>query len=259
MSAAATHALVLRAAGTNCDRETVTALELAGGTAERVHVNRLCERPALLERCGVLVVPGGFSYGDDVMAGRIFGNQLRLKAGAALAAFIARGGVVLGICNGFQVLVAAGLLPGGAAAGRVTLSLNASARLEDRWIHLRAASSRSPLLEEGEIVTLPVAHAEGRLLAADAAAVDALRDGGQVAFRYVAQNGGRPRYPENPNGAVDDIAGLLDPTGRILGLMPHPERHVDRLQHPRWTRGDAAAEGDGLRYFRRALAAARSA
>lgn len=258
MSAAA-RAMVLRAAGTNCDRETVAALELAGATADRCHVNRLCERPGVLAGYGVLVVPGGFSYGDDVMAGRIFGNQLRLKAGEALAGFIARGGVILGICNGFQVLVASGLLPGGDAAGRVTLSGNASAKFEARWVHLRAATSRSPLLEEGEVVTLPVAHAEGRLLAADGAAVQALRDDGQVAFRYVAADGGPARYPDNPNGAVDDIAGLIDPTGRILGLMPHPERHVDRLQHPRWTRGDAPAEGDGLRYFRRAIAAARSA
>ena len=174
-------------------------------------------------------------------------------------AFVARGGVVIGICNGFQVLIASGLLPGGELAGRITLGLNASAKFEERWIRLQATTSRSPLLEEGEIVTMPSAHAEGRILVGDDDALPAVRATGQVAFRYVDADGASPGYPGNPNDSVDDIAGLIDPTGRVLGLMPHPERHVDRFQHPRWTRGNAAEEGDGLRYFRRALAAAKSA
>ncbi|MCI0343141.1 MAG: phosphoribosylformylglycinamidine synthase I [Planctomycetales bacterium] len=251
---------ILRAAGTNCDRETAAAVERAGGLPVTVHVNRLLENPRLAREFGVLVVPGGFSYGDDVAAGRIFGNQLRHRCGEELAGLVARGGVILGICNGFQVILRAGLLPGpvgGAREGPVTLTLNASGRFEDRWVWLEAGRTRSPLLEEGERITLPVAHAEGRLFGRAPGAAAALAAAGQVAFRYVDASGRPTGYPGNPNGSEEGIAGLTDPTGRVLGLMPHPERHADPLQHPRWTREGPKAEGDGLRIFRRALAAAK--
>ena len=249
---------VLRAAGTNCERETVSAVARAGGVPVTLHVNRLIEQPSLVREFGVLIVPGGFSYGDDVAAGRIFGNQLRLRCGDALRDFVARGGIVLGICNGFQVLLRAGLLPGTDRVEPVTLALNASGRYEDRWVWLQAAKSHSPLVEAGEVLTLPGAHAEGRILTADGH-VTRLAAAGQVALRYVGPRGEPVGYPGNPNGSADAIAGLVDATGRILGLMPHPERHVDPLQHPRWTREGAKPEADGLRFFRRALAAARHA
>lgn len=252
-------AMVLRAAGTNCDRESVHAVELAGGTADRVHVNTLCATPALLDAYALLVLPGGFSYGDDVAAGRLFGNQLRLRCGDALERFIAKGGVVIGICNGFQVLVGAGLLPGGDLSHKVSLSLNASGKFEDRWVWCETPATHSPLLEEGERVLLPVANAEGRILTDDDATTAALTQRRQVAFRYVDADGGAVGYPGNPNGSVGAIAGLVDATGRVLGLMPHPERIVDPVQHPRWTRGEVAMDGEGagLRYFRRALAVAK--
>jgi phosphoribosylformylglycinamidine synthase len=213
-------AMVLRAAGTNCDRESVHAVELAGGTADRVHVNTLCATPALLDNYGLLVLPGGFSYGDDVAAGRLFGNQLKLRCGEAFERFIAKGGVAIGICNGFQVLIGAGLLPGADLSHKVTLSLNASGKFEDRWVWCETPATHSPLLEEGERVLLPVANAEGRILTDGDATTAALIERRQVAFRYVDADGGPVGYPGNPNGSVDSIAGTAPRAHRRPDAAP---------------------------------------
>ena len=249
-------ALVLRAAGTNCDRETQHALELAGFAAERVHVFRLMENPEHLADCQLLVLPGGFTYGDDIAAGTILANQLARRLAEPLEEFVAAGKPVLGICNGFQVLLKCGLLPGGQgttdpAARRFTLGWNDSGRFEERWVHLRADAERCVFLPAGERVALPVAHGEGKFLPADDAALQALRDGGQIALRYVDEAGRPGGYPVNPNGSIDDVAGMCDPTGRVLGLMPHPERFVEPTQHPRWTRG-GVRRADGRLFFENA-------
>lgn len=250
-------ALVLRAAGTNCDRETEFALQQAGFDARRVHVFRVMEDPSVLRRCEFLVIPGGFSYGDDVAAGKILAHQMLHHLADALDEFVAAGKLVLGICNGFQVLIKAALLPWAKVAAAeaqrdATLAWNDSGRFEDRWIHLRADSATCVFLPAGEVIALPVAHGEGKFVPRDDGVLQALKDGDQVAVRYVDEAGRPGDYPVNPNGSVDDIAGICDPSGRVLGLMPHPERFVDITHHPRWTRG-GVARADGAIFFRRAF------
>ena len=250
-------ALVLRAAGTNCDRETQYALELAGFEAERMHVFRLMEDPAPLKAARFLVIPGGFSYGDDVAAGKILANQILHRLSGPLNEFLADGKLLLGICNGFQVMVKSGLLPWGrvdanAAHRDATLAWNDSGKFEDRWVHLRVDSDRCVFLPPGEVLAMPVAHAEGKFVPRDDELLAHLRAAGQLALRYVDADANTGGYPVNPNGSVDDVAGLCDPTGRIMGLMPHPERFVDVTQHPRWTRG-GVTRPDGCLLFQRAM------
>ncbi|MCE5279171.1 MAG: phosphoribosylformylglycinamidine synthase I [Planctomycetaceae bacterium] len=253
-------ALVLRAAGTNCDRETTYALEQAGFSVDRVHVFRLMENPAALKDYQFLVIPGGFSYGDDVAAGKILANQMLYRLAEPLNDFVAADKLALGICNGFQVMIKAGLLPWGkvepAGAGRdATLAWNDNGRFEDRWVHMRTDSDKCVFLPKGQIIALPIAHGEGKFVPREASVLDALRSGDQIPLRYVDEAGQSGGYPVNPNGSTDDIAGLCDPTGRIMGLMPHPERFIDPTQHPQWTRRQDVRDkgiGDGAVFFRRA-------
>jgi len=249
-------AIVLRSAGTNCDRETEFALVQAGFEAQRVHVFRLMEDPAPLREAQFLVLPGGFSYGDDIASGKILANQMLHRLAESLNEFVAAGKLVLGICNGFQVMVKSGLLPWGkvepASAHRdATLAWNDHGRFEDRWIHMRADSDKCVFIPKGERVFLPIAHGEGKFIPRDAAVLDTLRSQDQVVLRYVDEQANSGPFPINPNGSTDDIAGLCDPTGRIMGLMPHPERFVDITQHPRWTAGKVA-RADGTIFFQQA-------
>lgn len=252
--------LVLRAAGINCNDETAYAFSMAGAAAEQVHLNRLLEAPRRLDDFGCLAVPGGFSYGDDVAAGKILATELATALGDALRRFVDRGGLVLGICNGFQTLVKTGLLPGdvpGRGAVRATLAWNDSRRYEDRWVRLRADGSKCVFIEShGAALELPVAHGEGKFVAAPED-FRALEADGRIALRYVSVDGGEAAYPENPNGSMGGAAAVCDGTGRVLGLMPHPERFLFPYQHPRWTREAPRSEGDGLSIFRAAVRALR--
>jgi len=252
-------ALILRAAGTNCVAETAYAFEVAGAGTRIAHVNELVNSPALLGESQVLAIPGGFSYGDDVSAGRILANELRFRMGDALQDFLEKGGLVIGICNGFQVLVKLGILPAtnGIGAGfEIESSLidNDSAQYEDRWICLETASSKCVFLKGIDSLYLPVAHGEGKFVVKEDAILEKMRKGDQIALRYTACDGGQVVYPWNPNGALDNIAGVCDPSGRVLGLMPHPERFLVREQHPRWTRENLPEEGAGLAVFKNAVA-----
>jgi phosphoribosylformylglycinamidine synthase len=243
-------ALVLHAVGTNRDREAALACELAGADPDVVHVNQLLSRERRLLDYHILIIPGGFSYGDDLGAGTLWALDLYHRLGEKLAPFVASGRPVLGICNGFQALVKAGLLPGWDGSERaVTLAPNASARFECRWVYLRPNPNTSCLFTAGldELIYCPVAHAEGRLATSDAATLAALRTEGLVALTYVDANGEPAGYPGNPNGSAWGIAGLCNPAGNVLGLMPHPEDHVFPWQHPRWHRGEAGMLG--LRLF----------
>ncbi len=250
-----TRAVVLRTAGTNCDGETVQALEAAGAQVERLHVRRLIEEPGRLDAFQILVIAGGFSYGDDVAAGRVFGHELRHHLSRELRAFIDRGGLALGVCNGFQILLEAGLFDAtGEDDGRraAALSSNASGRFECRWITLRSEPCACPWLEDGQLIPMPTAHAEGRFVVRDAATLERLRARGQIALRYATSEGQiAGAYPDCPNGSVESIAGICDPTGRVLGLMPHPERNITPWHHPHWTRRPPRAEGEGLPFYRR--------
>jgi phosphoribosylformylglycinamidine synthase subunit PurQ / glutaminase len=256
--------LILRTAGTNCDVETAHAFELAGARAERVHLNQVLANPALLGDYQMLAVPGGFSYGDDIAAGRIFANQIVHHLRDAVRGFIDAGKPVIGVCNGFQVLVKTDLLPGnlaGRAGQNCTLAHNDCGRFIDRWVSLKPASKRCVWTQGLEgVLELPIAHGEGKFVPADDAVRRALWENDQVALVYSKPDGSpaRGEFPHNANGSVDDIAGICDASGLVLGLMPHPERYVTPLQHPAWTRrsvpdGPAEGEGAGLKLFRNAV------
>ncbi len=247
--------LVLRTAGINCDEEVMHCWHLAGAKPRLVHVNALAENPAILDEVQIVTIPGGFSYGDDIAAGAILAQRILLDLSDALRELIQRGGGILGICNGFQVLVKAGLLPGGdAGAGQVTVTYNDSARFEARWVRLQVCTDHCAFLKGGSFLELPVEHAEGKVVTASDQIEEDLARRGLVAVRYVDANGEYDRYPANPNGSVRGIAGLCDSTGRVFGLMPHPDRHFSHTQHPQWTARNPEGTPDGLSVFQRAVA-----
>jgi phosphoribosylformylglycinamidine synthase len=252
--------LILRTAGTNCDAETAHAFELAGSASELMHVNRLLESPRQLEQFQILAIPGGFSYGDDIAAGRIFANQITHHLRDAMRRFIEDGKPIIGICNGFQVLVKTELLPGALAgqSGQLcTLTNNDCGRYVDRWVTLAPRGSKCIWTSGLGPFELPIAHGEGKFVPADEPVRTALWANDQVALVYALPDGSPAggRFPENPNGSIDDIAGICDSTGLVFGLMPHPERFVSALQHPAWTRNRRRSdEGSGLGVFRNAVA-----
>ena len=253
--APAVRVLVVRTAGINCDEEVLHCWRLAGAEPALVHVNFLAKRPAALDDYSIVTIPGGFSYGDDIAAGVILAQRILLDLADPLRRFVQRGGGVLGICNGFQVLVKAGLLPGlDSGRDQVTVTFNDSARFEARWVRLAVCTNRCPFLKPATFLEMPVEHAEGKVIAAGEAVLDRLRREQLIALRYVDAEGRHDRYPANPNGSVDGIAGLCDPTGRIFGLMPHPDRHFLPTHHPLWTRRDAGGTPDGLTVFQNAVA-----
>lgn len=248
-------AIVLRAAGINCDMETEYALELAGAKAQRVHINKIIRDKTLLDEFQIIVFPGGFSYGDDVAAGKILANQIVHHLFESIQRFIEDGKLVLGICNGFQVLVKMGILPGDNSTERqadVTITNNDSGKFEDRWVYMAPQSEKCVFIEPGRQIYLPIAHGEGKVVTRDEATLDELRSEEYIAFKYVDESGQEGDYPVNPNGSIDSIAGLTDTTGRVLGLMPHPERFVRSTQHPRWSRLKNV-DNDGMTIFNNAV------
>ena len=254
-------ALVLRAAGINCDLETVNALELAGATAESAHINKIIDNKELLKNNDILVFPGGFSYGDDVAAGKILANQVIHHLSDVIKDFISDGKLVLGICNGFQVLVKAGILPGfkeETTETPVTITNNDIPRFYDSWVYLQPGTDKCVFINKDQRIYLPMAHGEGKVVTQTPEILAKLQNEGHIAFRYVDKDGKEGGYPVNPNGAVDSIAGLCDCTGRVLGLMPHPERFVRRTQHPHWTRLNDDLAADGIEIFNNAVQYAKS-
>jgi phosphoribosylformylglycinamidine synthase I len=257
-------ALVTRTAGTNCDAELVRAFTLAGASVETVHLDRLIGEPDRLEEFDIVGFPGGFSYGDDIASGRIFAVRVRERLYPALRRSVERGCPMIGVCNGFQVLVQVGLLPGPAPGEAwpaerppeqtVALTENADARFVDRWVPMRPEPGSvcvwtRGLSEDRDVMQLPVAHGEGRFVAASPAVIDDLERTGRIALRYL----------DNYNGSDRAIAGICDASGLVFGLMPHPERYLDWSRHPYWTRLEASVrqgQTPGLRIFRNAVEAA---
>jgi len=267
--------LVLSGFGINCEEETAAAFRLAGAEADVVHLNDVLRGRATIHEHQLLALPGGFSFGDDLGSGRVLANKLtraRLPSGRTLvdelARFVADGKRVLGVCNGFQVLVKTGVLPFFGAPPRqvVTLMRNDSHRFEDRWVRLRVNCNKPVAALAGlDRLELPVRHGEGKLVVGDPVSLDRILTEGLDVLHY-ADAAGRPtrQYPDNPNGSEAAIAGLCDPSGRVLGLMPHPEAFPTRYHHPNWPRllrerPDLPEEGAGLTLVRSLVeAAARS-
>ena len=248
--------LILRTAGTNCDYETRYAFEKAGAKVDAVHINILLANKNLLKDYQILTLPGGFTYGDDVSAGKILSNQIKYNLEEDIKTFIHEKKLILGICNGFQALTKAGLLPAiDKQRQEATLTFNDSNKFEDRWVYLKICSNKSIFIKDGEIskIYLPVAHGEGKFVTQDESILNKITMNHQIVFKYVNEQGEETGYPWNPNGAVRNIAGICDPTGQILGMMPHPERHAEPTQHPRWTRNGLREFGDGFLIFRNAV------
>ena len=241
---------VLRSAGTNCDQETAAAFSLAGAAVELLHINSLVSARRTVDDFHILALPGGFSYGDDVASGKIFANELRFKLVEALGKFIADGKLIIGICNGFQILVKSGFLPDSKDLKQDTsLMLNDSAKFEARWTYLKPGGDCVWTKGLKKIIYLPVAHGEGKFVVADKQVLSRLKKNKQIVFQYCDAQGGLGGYPDNPNGSLENIAGICDQTGRILGLMPHPERHLLSVQHPR-KELKSKSQGDGLEIFK---------
>lgn len=247
-------ALVLRAPGINCDRETAQACRLVGFETTLMHINQLIQAPESLLDYHFFVLPGGFSYGDDLGAGTLLAKNLTIHLGEQLRRFVDDGRPVLGICNGFQVLVRAGLLPGmiDDHQGHASLTDNASAQFECRWVTLAPQNSNCLFTRDLErSIELPVAHGEGQFVFAGD--LNQLQEQGRVPLVYAGNNGIHTPidYPENPNGSLGNVASVCNERGNVFGLMPHPERYVHALQHP-LRRGTAEGKGDGLLLFKNA-------
>lgn len=246
--------LVLKADGTNRDVEMAYAFKIAGADSSIIHVNQLRNKSEKMSNYQILALPGGFAYGDDIVSGKILAIELTSFLGKEMRQFIERKDTaIIGVCNGFQVLVRTGLLPFRKVGEMdVTLTNNDSGHFECRWIKVKAnEKNNSPFLADmdNQIIWLPVAHGEGKFLT-DEKTLKKVEENNLVAFRYV-DGKGQPtqKYPDNPNGALNAIVGVTDTTGRILGMMPHPECFVRIEQHPNWRRGEVE-KPQGLPLFK---------
>jgi phosphoribosylformylglycinamidine (FGAM) synthase-like amidotransferase family enzyme len=274
MSRIRPRACVITGFGINADEELVLALRMAGAEAAGIHVSDLIDNPSMVGSFRILAFPGGFSFGDHLGSGMVFAHLFRRHLKPALEGFIASGGLVIGICNGFQVLVKMGVLPNMAGAWEPEVSLvhNDSGRFEDRWVRVAFQPDSPCLWTRGlAAMDLPVRHGEGKLVVKSDSVLDELERRRLVALRYAARFVTQPAdapvgaqapgmsavaYPDDPNGSVRNIAGICDPTGRVFGLMPHPEAFVRPENHPEWTRG-GVRKGQGLAIFENGVRAAR--
>ncbi len=246
--------VVLTGFGINCERETAHAFYKAGGEPILIHLNDLLENPDILDTSHIFSIPGGFSFGDDIASGRILANRLKYRLEKQLKKFVADGKLIIGICNGFQVMVKMGILPffDSHFEQNVTLSHNDSGRFEDRWVYLKINQYSPCIWTRGlELIELPVRHGEGKFIPQNADVLNKLHLQNQIVFQYAKENGtlASHNYPFNPNGSFDDIAGICDPSGRILGMMPHPEAFWDATLHPQWHRRKMRGSGEGLKIF----------
>ena len=255
-------ALVITGFGLNCEVETTRALQVVGVEAEMVHLNDLLDGHRRLDEFHLLAFVGGFSFGDHLGAGTVFANRLKYKMRADLERFVEAGRLVIGICNGFQTITRLGLVPaldGALFEQQVALAQNRQGVFRDAWVMLRANPQSPCVFTRGiDLIPLPARHGEGRFVPCDEKVLARLEKANLVALRYVDQERGLPtmEFPENPNGSANAIAGICDPSGRIFGLMPHPEAYLSPFNHPHWQRqkinGVLPAEGLGTRVFRNA-------
>ncbi|MBI5229249.1 phosphoribosylformylglycinamidine synthase I [Candidatus Micrarchaeota archaeon] len=250
-------ALILTGYGINCDYETQHAFNAAGARAERVHLNDIIAGVKNVADYQILAFPGGFSFGDDIASGKVLANKFKYNLSEDLQKFISDGKLVIGICNGFQAMVKLGILPGfdrNYRSQQVTLTFNDSGRFEDRWVYLKINSNSACIFTKGiKSLYLPVRHGEGKFISKNEAVKKRLRESHHIVAQYVNELGEPAEYPMNPNGSEDGIAAICDETGRIFGLMPHPEAFIHKTNHPRWTREQLNEEGMGMQVFRNAV------
>lgn len=246
--------------GINCEAETSFAFRLVGAEVDQLHINDLIAKPTRLSQCQILALAGGFSFGDHLGAGRALANRLRCRLTAGLERFVSDGGLILGICNGFQTMVRLGLLPAGRpGTQQVSLTHNAHGAFYDGWVSLSVETNSPCLFTRGlEQIDLPVRHGEGCLVIPTALQAE-IDDNSLVPLRYTDPQTGAPTisFPHNPNGSLNGAAGLCDTSGRIFGLMPHPEAFLYPENHPSWRRRPRADRGDGIAIFENAVAACR--
>lgn len=241
--------MILTAPGINCDREADFAFREAGAETASVDIKQLIARKKLLDEYQIMVVPGGFSYGDDIAAGKVLANQLKLKLKEDIPAFLSRGGLILGICNGFQVLAKTGILSG--TKDPLTLANNDSGRFECRWVYMKVNEKSPCVFTRGvEKMRLPVAHGEGKMVFTEGD----LPIAQEVLFYADEKGNATDNYPANPNGSMGNVAGVCDKSGQVFALMPHPERHIRYTQHPAWTQNKSGkSRGDGFIIFSNAV------
>jgi len=246
-------ALVLYGYGINCERESQYAIEKSGGRADIMHLNKVLDKPDLLESYNMLMIPGGFSFGDDIGSGKVFANKMKFRLREPLEEFVKGDKLVLGICNGFQVLVKMGLLPEPDFSQRVTITTNDSGHFEDRWVILKANPKSLCIFTRGlDYLLCPVRHGEGKFIPRDDKVLEELKENDQIVFQYTDKDGKPAGYPYNPNGSVENIAGICDRSGHIFGMMPHPEAFNIIQNCPWWIKG-TVKEPYGLRVFKNAV------
>ncbi len=252
--------------GINADMELSAAFEISGSHASRIHIRDIIEKPGILHDYDILAFPGGFSFGDHLGSGKVFANLFKRNLKSGLDLFIGEGKLVIGICNGFQVLVKMGILPNlaGNRMQEVSLVRNLSGKFEDRWVKVRFNKLSRCVWTKGlKSMDLPVRHGEGRFVVKSGSVLDALKKEGLAAARYTMRSKEYPEmeyepveYPDNPNGSVDNIAGICDLTGRVFGLMPHPEAFLIPENHPQWARmskKEKSAMDTGLLIFKNGI------
>lgn len=258
-------ALVITGFGINCEEEMAAAYQLAGASAQIVHLNELLLGLVSIHDYDVLNFPGGFSFGDDLASGKVVSNKIKYKklpSGRVLLDeirdFLQAGKYILGVCNGFQMLVRMGLLPNTNQdfEPQATLSNNNSAKFEDRWVYCKVnPAAKTPFLKEMSVIALPARHGEGKLIFMDDALRTAVQNQGLNCLTYCDANGQETaEYPANPNGAELNCAGLISPSGQVLGLMPHPEAYLSLYNHPNWGQlkrqdPNRSEAGEGLQIF----------
>ena len=258
-----TRVIVLSGYGLNCEEETLHAFNHCDVSGDIVHINDLIENPKALDEYQILAIPGGFSYGDDTGSGNAFAQKMKLSLWDALKKFVERHTLTIGICNGCQILVNLGLVLALKSYGErdIAVTYNASARYQCRWIDIKI-ESESPWLKDIDTMHIPVAHGEGRFMMEDET-LAALKENKQIAARYINDDGSyaEEEFPENPNGSIFDIAAMTDKTGRILAMMPHPERGMFTWQRDDYAEAKDKAqrenknlldEADGIQVFKNA-------
>jgi phosphoribosylformylglycinamidine synthase subunit PurQ / glutaminase len=242
--------LVLTGYGINAEKELAWAFSLAGGNPSIIHLEDVIENKDILKNFQIIAFPGGFSFGDHIASGRVFANIIKNNLMDELSGFIDRGNLLIGICNGFQIIVKLGIIPDFDRTNKQSVSLieNDSGNFENRWVHLKVFKNKSPWLNDINSIYLPVRHGEGKFVCSDETLSEIIRNE-QVVMRYVNPDSESVQYPHNPNGSIDNIAGIINSQGNVFGLMPHPEASIFKENHPKWTEKRNLNDTLGLKIF----------